>query len=491
MDDLHKGLLRKFEALKGELLIGKEAIKGINSKSKLPADEYVSAPHILHDLIRGFYKPASKSYLLSYQATESEKNYGKQITWEEKGISFLRIEMHPPNGEKDNRKKSDIEAARYNMANKIPIGILHKVKKGQNRVLGLGLIVLEREDGVFIVEPYNLEPKESIKINSLDIKVAFQPNSDIVGKQNFEKTIKQPVSQSIISQHLSSNEVEEIRHIYNDQDIAIWGVKEGKNGIVKKQYDKLSVGDIVFFYKEWYLYCKAIVTYKVHSPQLAKTIWNDDKFEHIYFLTDVEACRIPIEVVNGEIYDNNDRFPIMGFKVLNSDQSELLLNKLELETEPQLKEVTKEDYQKAVKLKFNKPLDNMAKRAGRVEQAYLRSLLFGKKLYGKCVCCGNLYPVSHLFAAHIKKRSHCNTDERLDSQIVMPMCKFGCDTLYEDGYLSVDINGHFIRLDKVLKKNITARVEDILEALNGRECSYWNDNTVKYFEWHYNYHSRI
>lgn len=170
--------------LKGELLIGREAIKGINSKSKLPADKYVPAPHILHDLIRGFYKPAGKPYLLSYQATESSENYGKQIIWDESRSDFLRIEMHPPNGEKDNRKKSDIAAARYNMKNKIPIGILHKVKKGQNRVLGLGLIVFEKEDGVFIVEPFNQKDKERIDVNLL---------KEILEKEEIDTSIVQKV----------------------------------------------------------------------------------------------------------------------------------------------------------------------------------------------------------------------------------------------------------------------------------------------------------
>lgn len=61
----------------------------------------------------------------------------------------------------------------------------------------------------------------------------------------------------------------------------------------------------------------------------------------------------------------------------------------------------------------------------------------------------------------------------------MPMCKFGCDTLYEDGYISVDSTGHFVRLDKLMGKKVTPRVEEILDELDGRQCSYWNENTAK------------
>ncbi|MFI8492689.1 HNH endonuclease [Peribacillus butanolivorans] len=177
MEEIQEGVLRKFQAYKGRILIGKEKIKGKNSAERLPIDEFVSGTHILHDLIRGFYKPARKPYLLSYQATESEDNYGEQIVWEEKGESFTKINMHPPRGEKDNRKISDIKAARYNMENKIPIGIMHKIKKSHNKILGLGLIVAEGKDGVFTVVPYEFQSEKVDKVLLLE-KILVKENID-------------------------------------------------------------------------------------------------------------------------------------------------------------------------------------------------------------------------------------------------------------------------------------------------------------------------
>jgi putative restriction endonuclease len=174
MNDLHKGILKKFEFLKGQLIIGKNGIKGDNGK-RLPPDEFVSEEHILHDLIRGFYKPAKKPYLLSYQATESEENYGKQIIWVDSNErDFKRIEMSPPNSPKDNRKKSDIAAARYNLENKIPLGILRKIKKGQNIILGLGIITSERNDGVFILEPYSINNQIKRKIQEIEQNINIE-----------------------------------------------------------------------------------------------------------------------------------------------------------------------------------------------------------------------------------------------------------------------------------------------------------------------------
>lgn len=184
LDESHRGILMKFQSLQGELIVGKEGIKGIDSENRLQPDEFVPTQHILHDLIRGFYKPAGQPYLLSYQATEKEENYGKQIIWDEEGYSFNRIEMHPPSGEKDNRKKSDIAAARYNLENKIPIGVLQRVSKGKNRILGLGLITSERNDGVFIVEPFSFQTYKNsstlVKEKVLENKMEFLLIKDLV-----------------------------------------------------------------------------------------------------------------------------------------------------------------------------------------------------------------------------------------------------------------------------------------------------------------------
>jgi putative restriction endonuclease len=181
LEVVHEGILKKIEFLKGNLIVGKAGIKGANYEERLPPDQHVPEAHILHNLVRGFYKPAGKPYILSYQATESSKNYGKQIIWsDESETEFLHIEMAPPDKENDPSKRSDIAAARYNLNHNIPIGILHKIKKGHNRILGLGILTSERDDGVFIVEPYSfkdssLHPLEQLKrlIKNEEINTSF------------------------------------------------------------------------------------------------------------------------------------------------------------------------------------------------------------------------------------------------------------------------------------------------------------------------------
>lgn len=149
----HYGLLYKIQCLKGEVIKGQDKIKGKNGKG-LNADNIVNSKHFLHDLIRGIYKPKDMDCMLSYQATEKDENYGKEIIWKDDiKKEFKKIILRPPNGEKDNRKKSDIKAAEFAMNNKVPIGLFLNLDKGLNKCLGLGIIKERDSNGNFIVYP--------------------------------------------------------------------------------------------------------------------------------------------------------------------------------------------------------------------------------------------------------------------------------------------------------------------------------------------------
>ncbi|MFJ7981396.1 hypothetical protein ACIQ1D_14035 [Lysinibacillus xylanilyticus] len=52
----------------------------VSKDQRVPADQLVKQEHLLHYLIRGFYKPAGMQFFISYQATESAENYDQQIT---------------------------------------------------------------------------------------------------------------------------------------------------------------------------------------------------------------------------------------------------------------------------------------------------------------------------------------------------------------------------------------------------------------------------
>ena len=199
-DEIHFGILKKFNFLKGTLIYGQKDIKGTKGSGKrVQPDQFVSEEHILHDLIRGFYKPKGKDYILSYQATEKLENYGMQIGWIDNTTGqFSEIKMLPPSGHGDKRAVGDINAARYNLNNKIPIGILHRVKKGINRCLGLGIIQRETEDGIFIVKPIALLKD----VNSYNDRLEDFSNISVTEK---ESLIKTRIGQSNFKKELQNN----------------------------------------------------------------------------------------------------------------------------------------------------------------------------------------------------------------------------------------------------------------------------------------------
>ncbi|MCO5994797.1 hypothetical protein [Actinoallomurus rhizosphaericola] len=118
----------------------------------------------------------------------------------------------------------------------------------------------------------------------------------------------------------------------------------------------------------------------------------------------------------------------------------------------------------------------------RGEQRALRAHLFGSHEVATCALCGDAYPVQFLVAAHIKKRSLCGDEERRDlSNVAMPACQFGCDALYETGYVSVDQSGAIV----VATLESGGPLQTHLLRLEGRLCGSFTEESKPYFEWHY------
>ncbi|SIT03239.1 HNH endonuclease [Neptunomonas antarctica] len=116
----------------------------------------------------------------------------------------------------------------------------------------------------------------------------------------------------------------------------------------------------------------------------------------------------------------------------------------------------------------------------RAEQSLLRAhLLKGRKL-GICAICNSQLPENMFVAAHIKRRSKCTLEEKLDFDAVATlMCKLGCDDLYEKGYIYIDDK-------KVLsnsKAETTETLDVVISSLVGNEISNW-EASKKYYEWH-------
>jgi hypothetical protein len=86
-------------------------------------------------------------------------------------------------------------------------------------------------------------------------------------------------------------------------------------------------------------------------------------------------------------------------------------------------------------------------------------------------------------AAHVKKRSVCGDDERRDlHHVAMLACVFGCDALYEAGWITVDADGRV----QTVPPDCTpvGKVREHLQRLAGRQCMAHSPASAAYFTWH-------
>lgn len=131
---------------------------------------------------------------------------------------------------------------------------------------------------------------------------------------------------------------------------------------------------------------------------------------------------------------------------------------------------------------FEGDTDSTAERKVRREQQLLRRALGLGKGSHECSLCGRTYPDQLLVAAHIKRRSDCTYEEKVDiPAVAMIACALGCDALFEQGFVTVNDNG-VVEVTELSTKE-TDLVE-ILQALHGRRVSNFNPQSAPYFDWH-------
>jgi hypothetical protein len=131
-------------------------------------------------------------------------------------------------------------------------------------------------------------------------------------------------------------------------------------------------------------------------------------------------------------------------------------------------------------------LDGVAEVKVRREQGYLRDRLLDGRESAPCALCGDTYPKTFLVAAHIKKRAECTDEERRDIyHVAMLACSFGCDSLYENGWITVDESGV---IHSSSRDTSRGRLAAQLRALDGHQCPAHGPASAPYFEWHRDKH---
>jgi hypothetical protein len=134
--------------------------------------------------------------------------------------------------------------------------------------------------------------------------------------------------------------------------------------------------------------------------------------------------------------------------------------------------------QKLIKASSN-GTDGSSNVATRKEHHILSEWLFKGKETEQCAICKKEFSVGSLVTAHKKKRKDCAENERTDPYIVMPLCVFGCDFLYEKRVIYIDSG--VVKVTDNLEESYISELDYIKSIKDHDVDSMWLKGSVQYF----------
>lgn len=314
-------------------------------------------------------------------------------------------------------------------------------------------------------------------------KVVYQPCSEPVARKNLQSTILNPIFLDDIEGVLDPDLAADLRSQNPSGKLHVWGLSPS---FTQKAWLAMEPNDVVIFN------CKGVVTvasrftHRTHNRQLALQLWGlkdsakGTTWEHVYFVSDVRHVSIPYP----DVLRCAEKKPVMSFYRFGAnDSTEILSRYEELLFDVVGVPVSLEKARTEINLQME--TDGAGFRATRNEHHFIVRHLFKGLPVGKCCICLNEYPRNMLVAAHIKKRAACDKKEKLDIEnIAAPMCRMGCDPLFEFGYISVR--------EGVVVKHPSIEASDAIlqyiDSVSGNAVPAWNTKTRRYFDWHRNTH---
>lgn len=315
-------------------------------------------------------------------------------------------------------------------------------------------------------------------------RVIIQPAAGPAAQAHYEETVHSPVPLNRVRTQLAAQNLDLPDVFELLQAVPVWGVTPGTRGQNARSWQQVEAGDVALFYGKKRFFASSVVIGKVHAATLARDLWGNDPagqtWEYVYFLDEVTDRGISVEAFNQVMGYAANNIP-QGFQVVADDRAEDLLALFGLESSTAVPAVSPAEYTRIVDLPAG-DLNRQTVVNQRLEQRFLRRYLFHGHIRRTCCMCGRELPVELLVAAHIKRRADCTPEEKRDYQnLVAPMCRIGCDDLYERQYVTVDPAG-IIRRNPDLP--LTPDLLQIIAPLEGRTCLASTPGTQPYFAWH-------
>ena len=320
------------------------------------------------------------------------------------------------------------------------------------------------------------------------MRVHTQPCGDSDAQEHWVDTIENKVPISRIQTHLTQNDLDTFPDTLQSE-FAVWGVTNGKKDVSKNQWETMSPGDLILLYRKKRFFQAGKIIFKTHNENLAKELWGSradgETWENIFLIDELNNIDIPIEVFN-KILNYKPNYIVQRYQVYDEKKSENIVAELDL---GEWDSSTSYDRKKSISERMaNLHKTDMSVQAKRrLEQGLLAEHLFGSDSEKKCSICLKIFPRNLLHTAHIKKRQNCTEQEQKDLNVVMPLCKLGCDDLFEKGYILVNEDGI---VEANHNKKLTNVVNDYILGVEGNSCAHFNEITSVYFQHRYDINSK-
>jgi len=312
--------------------------------------------------------------------------------------------------------------------------------------------------------------------------VVLQPAGNKDAREHYVDTIENPVTLDSIKDHLTAEEFDDLSNRFPKGFVFFWGVTPGKNNANVGKWEKITEGDVVLFASEKFIYSSGVVASKLHNKKLATHLWKvnaeGETWEYMYSIDEVRPVQISKLEFN-ELVGYKPGNQIMGVTVMNEEKSQIFLDQYDLWSERHLPPASEEELEKAFVV-LDGELDKKVQTAQRTEQGIARKQLLRNKQIAPCRLCGRQMSKDFLVAAHIKKRSRCTDSEKRDlANVTMLCCRFGCDELYERGFLGVEKDGSILISSQLVDTTAKDYATNIVQKIIGL-----NQGEEKYFLWH-------
>lgn len=310
-------------------------------------------------------------------------------------------------------------------------------------------------------------------------KLVLQPAVGRPAPDNVKKSLASHLDLAVLP--LSAAERESLLIAAGEGDVFAWGCKH------EIAWRHMEPGDLTLFMTEsGTIRYKGVIIGTLKSTTLAAAIWGkaSEDFEFIYFLTGVEKCNFQRTEVNKKLQSTETPTADAWMSVRYVHDQAASDRVFQLVGKPNFSTDATGEPRDVVGLELADAIDGKRLATFRKEHETLKNHLFKGKLAAQCAVCGESYPRQFLITAHLKKRSKCTAQERINPDVVLPMCTFGCDALYERGYLSLSSKTNLV-LPTTKTANVNATVvHKRLLGLIGLTSPYALAGRALFVDWH-------